>query len=72
MARKYCPTCFYEFHEKVGVKALDLPDLPVDRNASGQEPRTGYVCRKRGHISKGAGLTLPELEKLVRFRNMTL
>jgi len=63
MKRKYCPTCYLEFHEQVEV-------IPQEREKEGTRRTRGkpqYRCIKRGHVLKGAGLSLTELKELERF-----
>ena len=63
MKRKYCPTCYLEHHELVEV-ALQKGEKKEKRRA---HSKPSYQCVKRGHVIKGAGLTLPELTELERF-----
>lgn len=73
MARKYCPICYYEFHEKVGLKENGNGNTrPMDWEDDHKEPKREYKCTKRGHHSKGSGLSIHELEKLVEFRRLDL
>ena len=63
MKRKYCPTCYLEFHEQVKNIPHDI-EKDSNRRVPGKQ---GYRYVKRGHVIKGAGLTLPELKELEKF-----
>ena len=71
MARKYCPICYYEFHEKVGLKE-NGNTRPMDWDNNHREAKREYKCTKREHHSKGSGLSVHELEKLNEFRKLKL
>ena len=63
MKRKYCPTCFLEHHEQVKIIPHDI-EKDSNRRLRGIK---AYRCVKRGHVIKGAGLTLAELKELEKF-----
>lgn len=64
MDEKYCPTCYLEEHEIVGI--MHRSKLNEE---NGQEI-IKYHCVKRGHMIKGSGLTLPQLKLLKRLHTV--
>lgn len=71
MARKYCPICYFEFNEKVGLE-MNGKVRPMDWDQGSLDSKPEYKCSKRGHYSKGAGLSMEELNKLEEFRRLKL
>ena len=63
MKRKYCPTCYLEYQEQVKVISHEI-DKEKNMGVQGKQ---SYRCVKRGHVIKGAGLTLAELKELEKF-----
>ncbi len=71
LARKYCPICYFEFDEKVGLETNGKVK-PMDYDPNAFDSKPDYKCSKRGHFSKGSGLSVAELEKLIEFRKLKI
>ena len=72
MARKYCPICYFEHEEQILVSTNGGKATNGGATSSRHQQTQAFICKKRGHVSKGSGLSLEELRKLNEFRKLEL